>query len=134
MQRASIRITPRQIALVRESFAKIVPIREAAGVLFYTRLFASDPGTRTLFRGDIKSQGVKLMAAIGTVVKSTASRRCWTISGPLHGVITTTACGKSTMPASAPLCYGRLSKGSVPISRPMCGKPGPQPMNSSAAP
>ena len=70
MQRASIRITPRQIALVRESFAKIVPIREAAGALFYTRLFASDPGTRTLFRGDIKSQGVKLMAAIGTVVKS----------------------------------------------------------------
>ena len=63
MQHASIRITPRQIALVRESFAKIVPIREAAAALFYSRLFASNPGTRPLFRGDIKSQGVKLMTA-----------------------------------------------------------------------
>ena len=70
MQHASIRITPRQIALVRESFAKIVPIREAAAALFYSRLFASNPGTRPLFRGDIKSQGVKLMAAIGAVVNS----------------------------------------------------------------
>ena len=70
MQRASIRITPRQIALVRESFAKIVPIREAAAQLFCSRLFVSDPGTRALFRGDIKNQGVKLMAAIGAVVKS----------------------------------------------------------------
>src|SRR5215467_1203169 len=70
MQSANIRITPRQIALVRESYAKIVPIREEAAALFYSRLFASDPGTRPLFRGDIKSQGVKLMAAIGAVVKS----------------------------------------------------------------
>ena len=70
MQHASIRITPRQIALVRESYAKIVPIREEAAALFYSRLFASNPGTRPLFRGDIKSQGVKLMAAIGAVVKS----------------------------------------------------------------
>ena len=55
MQRASIRITSRQIALVRESFAKIVPIREVASALFYSRLFASDPGTRPLFRGGASS-------------------------------------------------------------------------------
>ena len=70
MQAASIRMTPRQVTLVRESFAKIIPMREQAAALFYNRLFAIDPNTRPLFRGDMKSQGAKLMAAIGAVVKS----------------------------------------------------------------
>jgi hypothetical protein len=76
MQSAAIQMTSQQIALVRESFAKIVPASEQAAVLFYDRLFAVDPSTRPLFRGDMKSQGAKLMAAIGSVVEApTASRR-----------------------------------------------------------
>jgi nitric oxide dioxygenase len=63
-------MTPQQIALVRASFAKVVPIKEEAAALFYARLFAIDPSTRPLFRGDMKSQGVKLMAAIAAVVKA----------------------------------------------------------------
>lgn len=63
-------MTPQQVALVRESFAKVVPIREQAAALFYDRLFVIDPSTRPLFSGDMKSQGAKLMAAIGAVVKS----------------------------------------------------------------
>jgi hemoglobin-like flavoprotein len=63
-------MTPQQIALVRESFAKVVPIKEEAAALFYDRLFGIDPSTRPLFRGDMKSQGAKLMAAIGAVVKA----------------------------------------------------------------
>src|SRR5262245_55193210 len=63
-------ITPQQIALVRESFAKVLPIREQAAALFYERLFTIDPSTRRLFRGDMKSQGAKLVAAISAVVKS----------------------------------------------------------------
>src|SRR5258705_8665904 len=63
-------MTPQQVALVRQSFAEVVPIREQAAALFYDRLFAIDPSTRPLFRGDMKSQGAKLMAAIGAVVKS----------------------------------------------------------------
>src|SRR5215471_8317518 len=70
MQAASLRMTPRQVALVRESFAKIIPMREQAAALFYNRLFAIDPSTRPLFRGDMTSQGAKLMAAIAAVVKS----------------------------------------------------------------
>ena len=70
MQAASIQMTPEQITLVRESFAKVVPIGEQAAALFYDRLFAIDPSTRPLFRGDMKSQGAKLMAAIEAVVKS----------------------------------------------------------------
>jgi nitric oxide dioxygenase len=63
-------MTPQQIALVQQSFAKVVPIREQAAALFYDRLFAIDPSTRRLFRGDMKTQGAKLMAAIAVVVKS----------------------------------------------------------------
>jgi hemoglobin-like flavoprotein len=63
-------MTSHQIALVYESFAKVVPIREQAAAVFYERLFAIDPSTRHLFRGDMKSQGAKLMAAISAVVKS----------------------------------------------------------------
>jgi len=63
-------MTPQQVALVRQSFAKVVPISEQAAALFYDRLFTVDPSTRPLFRGDMKSQGAKLMAAIGAVVKS----------------------------------------------------------------
>jgi nitric oxide dioxygenase len=63
-------MTPQQIALVQQSFAKVLPIHEQAAALFYDRLFAIDPSTRPLFRGDMKTQGAKLMAAIAVVVKS----------------------------------------------------------------
>jgi hypothetical protein len=108
MQAAAIRMTPHQIALVRESFATVVPISEQAVGLFYDRLFAIDPSTRPLFQGDMKSQGAKLMAAIGAVVKSLDCIE--TILGDLRallGVMTAMASRRSTMPASAPLCSGR---------------------------
>jgi len=54
MQAAAIRMTPHQIALVRESFATVVPISEQAVGLFYDRLFAIDPSTRPLFQGDAR--------------------------------------------------------------------------------
>ena len=63
-------MTPHQIALVQQSFAKVLPIRETAAALFYDRLFAIDPSTRPLFRRDIAAQGAKLMAAIATIVRS----------------------------------------------------------------
>lgn len=61
---------PHQITLVRQSFEKVLPIRQTAAALFYARLFALDPGTRALFRGDMAVQGAKLMAAIATIVRS----------------------------------------------------------------
>jgi nitric oxide dioxygenase len=63
-------MTPRQITLVQQSFAKVLPIRETAAALFYDRLFAIDPSTRPLFPADIAAQGAKLMAAIATIVRS----------------------------------------------------------------
>jgi hemoglobin-like flavoprotein len=64
------RMTPHQIALVQQSFAKVLPIRETAAALFYDRLFAIDPSARPLFRGDMAAQGAKLMAALATLARS----------------------------------------------------------------
>jgi hemoglobin-like flavoprotein len=62
-------MTPRQIALVQESFRLVLPIREQAAALFYDRLFTLDPSLRPLFAGtDMGEQARKLMMAIGMVV------------------------------------------------------------------
>jgi hemoglobin-like flavoprotein len=61
-------LTPEEIRLVRESFAKVEPIAEEAAALFYDRLFQIDPGTEALFSGDIAAQGRKLMGALKTTV------------------------------------------------------------------
>ncbi|MCG3269009.1 globin family protein [Yoonia sp. I 8.24] len=57
-----------QITLVQNSFAKVVPIKDAAADIFYTRLFEVAPQVRPMFKGDIAEQGSKLMAMMGTVV------------------------------------------------------------------
>jgi hemoglobin-like flavoprotein len=59
---------PAQIDLVKSSFAKVVPISEAAAALFYERLFTLDPSLRPLFQGDMAEQGRKLMAMLATVI------------------------------------------------------------------
>jgi nitric oxide dioxygenase len=56
--------------LVQQSFTKVLAIKETAAALFYDRLFAIDPSTRPLFRGDMAAQGAKLMAALATIVQS----------------------------------------------------------------
>jgi hemoglobin-like flavoprotein len=61
-------MTPDEITKVRTSFAKVVPIKDAAAGLFYGRLFELDPSLKPLFKGDIKEQGAKLMAMIATAV------------------------------------------------------------------
>jgi hemoglobin-like flavoprotein len=61
-------MTPKQIALVQESFAAVAPNADAAANLFYNKLFAADPSLRSLFRGNMKEQGRKLMGMIGMVV------------------------------------------------------------------
>ena len=61
-------MTPDQIALVQDSFKKVVPIADVAADLFYGRLFQIAPEVKPMFRGDIKEQGRKLMATLGVVV------------------------------------------------------------------
>ena len=63
-------MTPTQIQLVQDSFAKVAPIAETAADLFYGKLFELDPSVKPLFKGDIKEQGAKLMKTIGLAVNS----------------------------------------------------------------
>ena len=61
-------MTPVQIKLVQQSFARVVPIADTAADLFYGRLFEIAPHVRTMFPEDLTEQKKKLMAMLGTVV------------------------------------------------------------------
>ncbi|TWU57461.1 globin family protein [Rubripirellula reticaptiva] len=63
-------MTPQQITLVQDSWAQVKPISEQAAELFYGRLFELDPSLKTLFKGDMKDQGKKLMATLNLAVTS----------------------------------------------------------------
>jgi hemoglobin-like flavoprotein len=54
-------MTPQQKELVKTSFAKVMPISDAAAQLFYTKLFDRHPEVRPLFKEDMAVQGRKLM-------------------------------------------------------------------------
>jgi len=62
-------MTPEEIKMVQDSFAKVMPSKEQAAELFYGRLFETTPEVRPLFKGDMKEQGAKLMATLAVVVK-----------------------------------------------------------------
>src|ERR1700759_5008123 len=61
-------MTPEQIKLVQQSFAKVAPISEQAAVIFYNRLFEVAPQVRAMFPNDMTEQRRKLMATLGVVV------------------------------------------------------------------
>jgi hemoglobin-like flavoprotein len=62
-------MTPQQIALVQESFRKVMPIADTAAGMFYARLFELDPSLRSLFKGELRKQGMMLMSMIGSAVR-----------------------------------------------------------------
>lgn len=58
-----------QITLVQDSFAKVVPIKDAAAEIFYADLFETAPKVKPYFaNADMSEQGAKLMATLGVVV------------------------------------------------------------------
>ena len=61
-------ITEKQILLVKNSWSYLGIDAEAAGKLFYQRLFEVAPGVRNLFQGDIKFQARKLMNMVTLIV------------------------------------------------------------------
>jgi nitric oxide dioxygenase len=61
-------LTATDIALVRQSFARVVPIQAAAD-LFYARLFLIAPKLRELFPADLSEQKRKLMQMISAAVR-----------------------------------------------------------------
>jgi hemoglobin-like flavoprotein len=61
-------MTPEQITLVQDSFAKVRPIADTAADLFYGRLFEIAPAVRPMFPEDMREQKKKLMAMLGLAV------------------------------------------------------------------
>lgn len=58
----------RQVELVQDSFAYILPIPDRAAAYFYARLFELAPDTRILFKNDMADQGRKLVMTLAAVV------------------------------------------------------------------
>jgi len=64
-------ITLEQIALVKETWEKVIPIADTVSKLFYERLFATNPQLAPMFKGiDLSTQRQKLIKAINMVVMS----------------------------------------------------------------
>ncbi|MBD8548651.1 globin family protein [Sphingomonas sp. CFBP 8760] len=61
-------LNARQIDLVQDSFAAVVPITDSTAAEFYRRLFELAPDTKPLFRNDMTQQGRKLFLTLATVV------------------------------------------------------------------
>ena len=62
-------MTPKQISLVQESWAKVKPIAPQAAEIFYSTLFELDPSLKPLFKNNMTEQGNKLMTMLDTAVK-----------------------------------------------------------------
>ena len=67
-------ITPRQVALIRQSFDAIWPVRSKLATLFYQRLFELAPDARALFPADMERQHLKLMDMIAAIVGAIENR------------------------------------------------------------
>jgi hemoglobin-like flavoprotein len=62
-------MTPRQQALIRQSWTRVAPIADATAGIFYDRLFELDPSTRRLFaRTDMAGQRRNLVQMLAVVV------------------------------------------------------------------
>lgn len=56
--------------MAQQSFEKVAGLGLKAAELFYAELFAIDPSLRRMFKGDLKEQQKKLLAALALVVRS----------------------------------------------------------------
>jgi hemoglobin-like flavoprotein len=101
------------IVLVQASFARLVPMQDAAADLFYDRLFALTPKLRELFPSDLRDQKRKLMQMIATAV------------GGLNRLDKIIPAVKALGARSwAGRCCGRSIGASARASRPRCAPPG----------
>ena len=95
-------MTPEQVNLVQQSFAKVAPISEQAAVLFYDRLFEVAPGVKAMFPADMTEQRKKLMATLAVVV------------GGLSNL-------ETVLPAASALAKRHVSYGAKPEHYPVVG-------------
>lgn len=65
-------MTPAQVALVQDTWRKVIPVRDLAADLFYGKLFSLEPSAKVLFKGDMKEQGRNLNAMMSVAVSGLA--------------------------------------------------------------
>lgn len=95
-------MTPEQIALVQQSFAKVAPISDSAAMIFYDRLFEIAPPVKAMFPHDMTEQRKKLMATLAVVVNGLSNL-------------------ESVLPAASALAKRHVSYGAKPEHYPMVG-------------
>jgi hemoglobin-like flavoprotein len=95
-------VTPEQVEIVQQSFAKVAPISEQAAMLFYGRLFEIAPSVKAMFPADMTEQRKKLMATLAVVVNGL---------GDLEAVL----------PAASALAKRHVSYGAKPAHYPVVG-------------
>jgi hemoglobin-like flavoprotein len=95
-------MTPDQVRLVQQSFAKVATISETAAALFYERLFEVAPSVKAMFPADMTEQRKKLMATLAVVVNGL---------GKLESVL----------PAASALAVRHVSYGAKPEHYPVVG-------------
>jgi hemoglobin-like flavoprotein len=95
-------MTPAQITLVQESFAKIALISEQAAGMFYDRLFEVAPTVKAMFPADMTEQRKKLMATLAVVVNGLTNL-------------------ESILPAASALATRHVSYGAKPEHYPVVG-------------
>jgi hemoglobin-like flavoprotein len=95
-------MTPEQINLVQQSFAKVAPISEQAAVLFYDRLFEVAPSVKAMFPADMTEQRKKLMATLAVVVNGLSNL-------------------ESILPAASALAQRHVAYGAKPEHYPVVG-------------
>jgi hemoglobin-like flavoprotein len=95
-------MTPEQVTLVQQSFAKVAPVSDQAAVLFYDRLFQTAPSVIPMFPADLTEQRKKLMATLAAVVNGLGNL-------------------SSILPAASALAIRHVSYGAKPEHYPVVG-------------
>ena len=101
-------MTPKQVALVQDSFAKVALTSDATAVLFYDRLFEIAPQMSAMFPSDMIEQRRKLMAMLAAVVKGLGNlEQVLPAASALQSGMSATVRRRGTIRRSAPRCFGR---------------------------
>jgi hemoglobin-like flavoprotein len=95
-------MTPDQVKLVQQSFARVAPISEQAATIFYDRLFEVAPQVRAMFPSDMSEQRKKLMATLAVVVNGLSNL-------------------EAVLPAASALAKRHVAYGAEPAHYPVVG-------------
>ena len=95
-------MTPDQVKLVQQSFAKVALISEQAATIFYDRLFEVAPVVKAMFPADMTEQGKKLMATLAVVVNGLSNL-------------------EAVLPAASALAKRHVAYGAQPAHYPVVG-------------